>query len=163
MQISEAMQEKLNQQVKYEFTAEHTYLAMAACFDRMGLKGFCGLFYAQAAEEHGHALRIAGYLMRVGARVELRGVDQPRNDYASAEEIVQTALDAEVFVKRCVHEITELAETEKDYATRSFIQWKVDEQVEEVQKMTDLLSLVKLAGPDRLILVQGQLAALSDE
>lgn len=155
--ISPAMQEKLNQQVKYEFEAEHRYMAIAACFERMGLRVLARVFWDQAAEEHGHAMKIAGYLQRVGARLEFRGVDAPPNDYESAAAMAQAALDAELFVTRCVNEITELAEQDRDFATRSFIQWKVDEQVEEVQKMTDLLTLIKMAGPNGLLLVEQRL------
>ena len=43
-----------------------------------------------------------------------------------------------------------LAESENDYATRSFITWFVDEQVEEVASMTDLVNLVKMAGGNLL-------------
>ena len=43
-----------------------------------------------------------------------------------------------------------LADSEKDYATRSFLNWFVDEQVEEVAQMTDLLNLVELAAGNML-------------
>lgn len=155
--LSDTMLEKLNQQVQYEFGAEHRYLAIAACFDREGLKKFGALFFQQAAEEHSHAMRIVDYIMRRGGAVEFRGVEAPPNDYPSGEAMVQAALEAELFVTKCVDEITELAEAEKDYATRSFIQWKVDEQVEEVEKMTDLLTLVQMAGPNQLLLIENRL------
>ena len=45
-----------------------------------------------------------------------------------------------------INKLMTLADQEKDYATRSFLQWFVDEQVEEVSSMEDLLQLVKLAG-----------------
>jgi ferritin len=48
-----------------------------------------------------------------------------------------------------------LADSENDYATRSFLQWFVDEQVEEVSSMTDLLTLVKMAG-DNLLQVEAR-------
>lgn len=155
--LSAAMLEKLNQQVQYEFGAEHRYLAIAACFERIGLKRFGALFFQQAAEEHGHAMKIVDYIMRRGGVVEFRGVPAPPNEYPSGEAMVQAALDAELFVTKCVDEITDLAEAEKDYATRSFIQWKVDEQVEEVQTMSDLLTLVQMAGPDQLLLIENRL------
>ncbi len=44
-----------------------------------------------------------------------------------------------------INDLVALAESEDDYATRSFLNWFVDEQVEEVSSMTDLLTLVKLA------------------
>lgn len=163
MLISEAMQEKLNQQIQHEFYAEHTYLAIAASFDAAGLKVFGRVFWDQAAEEHGHAMRIIGYLGRVGGNIELRGVPEPRTAYATVLERIEAAMAAEVETTRKVHAIAALAEEEHDFSTRSFIQWKVDEQVEELEKMTDLLNLVKMGGDGQWLLVEARLSEMMAE
>lgn len=163
MLISETMQEQLNHQIQHEFWAEHSYLAVAAGFERLGLKVFARVFWEQAVEEHGHAMRILDYLLRVGGKPELRGVGAARGDYPSVESMVAAALAAEEETTRKVHAIVALAEQEKDYSTRSFIQWKVDEQVEELQKMHDLVALVELAGPDNLLLAEARLKDLLAE
>lgn len=150
MMISNAMAAKLNDQVTMEFGASHKYLAMACVFDQMGLKILCRRFLQQTEEEHGHAMKIVKYLRDVAAPVQLAAVPQPKADYKSVGEIVQAALDSEWAVTRSINDIVTLAEQEKDYATRSFLEWFVDEQVEEVASMTDLLTLVKLAGPNVL-------------
>ena len=49
-----------------------------------------------------------------------------------------------------INDLVTLADSEKDYATRSFLNWFVDEQVEEVSSMTDLLNLVELADGNML-------------
>ena len=59
-------------------------------------------------------------------------------------------MDSEVIITKKVNELVAQAERENDYATRSFLQWFVDEQVEEVSTMTELLQLVKLAGDNVL-------------
>lgn len=163
MLISEAMQEKLNQQIQHEFFAEHTYLAIAASFDAAGLRIFGRAFWDQAVEEHGHAMRILDYLGRVGGTIDLRGVPAPRTAYATVLERVEAAWDAEVKTTQKVHAIAALAEEEHDFSTRSFIQWKIDEQVEELEKMTDLLNLVKLGGDQHLILVEARLKDMMAE
>lgn len=150
MMISSAMTARLNDQVTMEFGAAHKYLAMACVFDRMGLKILCRRFLQQADEERGHAMKILNYLRETAAVVHLAAVPQPKSDYKSVEEIVKAALDSEWAVTRSINEIVALAEQEKDYATRSFLQWFVDEQVEEVSSMNDLLTLVQLAGPNLL-------------
>ena len=45
-----------------------------------------------------------------------------------------------------INELAALSDSEKDYASRSFVNKFVDEQVEEVSTMTDLLEMVELAG-----------------
>lgn len=150
MLISEAMNAKLNEQITTEFEASHKYLAMACRFDEMGLKILRKRFLAQSDEERGHALKIMDYVQEVGGSVAVGAVAQPETNFKDVEAIVEIALESEQHVTKCINELMKLAESEKDYATRSFLTWFVDEQVEEVSSMKDLLTLVKLAGNNML-------------
>lgn len=150
MMISEQMNAELNEQVAAEFSAAHQYLAMSCAFGQMGLKFLSKRFSGQHAEELGHAIKIIKYVQEVGGRVVLDAVARPAGEFESVESIVAAALDGEVMITKKVNELVALAERENDYATRSFLQWFVDEQVEEVSSMTELLQLVKLAGDNVL-------------
>lgn len=155
MMISDKMNAKLNAQIAAEFSASHSYLAMACAFEKMGLKILAQFFRAQSDEERGHALKIAKYIEEVGGTVALAAIAEPKDKYKNAEDIVQAALESELNVTNMINELVTLAESEKDYATRSFLNWFVDEQVEEVSSMTDLLDLVKMAG-DNLLQVEAR-------
>lgn len=146
MMISSAMNAKLNEQIQAEFSAAYSYLAMACAFDAMGLKILAKRFVEQYDEEQAHAKKILGYVQEVGGTVTLGAIEKPRAEYPTVEAIVAAALDSEKKVTAMINDLMSLAESEKDYATRSFLQWFVDEQVEEVSSMTDLLTLVKMAG-----------------
>jgi len=150
MMISETMNARLNEQITEEFSAGQKYLAMACAFDTMGLKIMHQRFLAQAAEERDHAMRILHYIHEVGGIVTLDKLPKPSGEFSSLEAIVQAALESEEQITRMVNELVALAESEKDYATRSFLQWFVTEQVEEVSSMRDLLGLVRMAGRDML-------------
>ncbi len=150
MMISTAMNAKLNDQIGAEFGAAHAYLAMACVFDNMSLKALAGRFFKQYSEELEHAMRIVRYVLEVGGTVALDAIAKPKKDYKSAEAIVSAALQNEQDITAKINDLVTLAEKEKDYATRSFLQWFVDEQVEEVSTMTDLLNVVKLAGANVL-------------
>lgn len=145
MMISKKMNEALNEQVGIEFLASHAYLAMACAADAMGLKIVCEFFMKQSEEEREHALKIVNYLRDVGATATFGGIEKPAGSFDSLEALAQAALDNELDVTRRINELVSMAEAEKDYATRSFLEWFVDEQVEEVASMTDLLQLVKLS------------------
>ncbi len=145
MMISETMNAKLNEQIAAEFSAAHAYLAMACAFDTMGLKVLAHRFHEQYDEEREHALKIVKYVQEVGGAVKIGAVADPTGDYRDAEAIVQAALESEKNVTRMIHDLVTLSEAEKDYPTRSFLNWFVDEQVEEVSSMIDLLDLVQLA------------------
>ncbi len=146
MMISAAMNTKLNEQIAAEFAAAHAYLAMACAFDRMALKALAKRFFQQHDEERGHGMKILHYIHEVGGTVSLDAVAKPKKDYKSVEAIVSTALQNEIDITEKINELVTFADSEKDYATRSFLEWFVDEQVEEVSTMSDLLNVVKLAG-----------------
>lgn len=160
MMISSRMNGALNQQVTNEINASFSYLAMSFAFNDMGLKVFGQRYRAQADEERGHAMKIAGYIQEVGGKVCLDAVAKPRDDYDSAQAMVEAALTSEETVTKQINDLVALAEAEKDYATRSFLQWFVDEQVEEVSSMSALLQMVKMAGEANLFLVEGRLAKM---
>ncbi len=150
MVISEPMSDKLNQQITAEFAAAHLYLAMACAFDRMGLKILSKRFLLQYEEEHEHAMKFLHYVHNVGAVVTLDAIPKPSGEFKNVRSIVRTALKSEQEITRKIYDIVALAESEKDYATSSFLQWFVDEQVEEVSNMRDLLTLVEMAGDNML-------------
>lgn len=150
MMISEQMNAKLNEQITHELEAARAYLAMACMFDGLGLKALHTRFREQADEENGHAMKILEYVLEVGGRVTLAALAAPRSQYGSVPEAIETALKQEKTVTSQIHALVELADTEKDHATRSFLQWFVDEQVEEVAAMEHMLQIAKLAGENLL-------------
>ena len=100
--------------------------------------------------EREHAMKFVKYVQEVGGTVVLGAVSEPKRDFTNAEAIVGAALEGEKKITGMINELVALADRENDYATRSFLNWFVDEQVEEVASMTDLLDLVKLAGDNSL-------------
>ena len=145
MMISKTMNDKLNEQVAAEISAAHAYLAMSCAFEKMGLKILAARFREQHAEEREHATKIIGYLQEVGGTVKLAEVPAPKGDFSRAEEIVEAAVVGEQQITSMINGLVALADKENDYATRSFLNYFVDEQVEEVSSMEDLLNLIHLA------------------
>ncbi len=155
--ISKKINTMLNQQVAYEFGAAYKYLAMSLWFEDQGLKIFAKRFQQQADEEREHAMRITKFIQETGGKVELEAVAKPDGNYASARAAVEAALDSEKMVTKQVHELMDAADAEKDYPTRSFLKWFVDEQVEEEASMIDLLQLLDMAGEKNLFQVETRL------
>ena len=124
------------------------------------------LFLQQAGEEQLHALKLLSYVQKAGGSVKLGAIDAPPHEYASVFDVVQQTLEHERKVTRMIHDLVAQAEQDKDYSTRSYLQWFVDEQVEEEASFTELLQLTKLAGDNFLmlehrveLLVQARMAA----
>ncbi len=150
MPISEAMNAKLNEQITNEFNASQIYLAMAVMFDDMGLKNLSRRFRMQVEEERQHALKILDYIPQVEGKVRLAAIPEPPAEWPSIEAAIEAALAHERKVTGQINDLVALAEKENDYASRSFLQWYVDEQVEEVDSMNNLLQAAKLAGKNLL-------------
>jgi ferritin len=157
MQISASMTAKLNEQITHELGASQSYLATACHFADLGLSALAALFRKQAEEERGHALKILDYILEVGGHVNLAALPAPTAAYANVLAAVEAALANEQLVTRQIHDLVALAEQEKDYATRSFLQWFVDEQVEEVASMCHLRQVVQMAG-DQLLQLETYLS-----
>jgi len=158
MMISQKMADSINEQIKNEFFSSWIYLAMAYKFENMGLKVFAKWFYKQANEEREHAFKFGKYLLEQGTVVKLTALDQPKLDYASAEEICSEAVEHEKFITKKINELVDLAKKENDHATFNFLQWFVEEQVEEVSSTQELLDMVKMANnPSQLFLLEGRL------
>ncbi len=160
--LNDKIQAAFNAQIGHEFANSIQYIAIANYFAGESLKGLAKLFTKQAAEEHEHALKFIGYLLDTGCAVKIPAISAPQNDFASAEAAAQLALDAEVRTTNQINDLLTLAIAEKDYATQNFLQWFVNEQVEEIATATTNLDVVKKAGPN-VLMVEAYLAHVNKD
>ena len=70
---------------------------------------------------------------------------------------MQAALTWEQDVTKQITSLMALANKENDYLAQSFLQWFIDEQLEEVVKMERMLSVVKQSGERNLLMVEAYL------
>ncbi len=144
--LSEKLLSKMNEQITHEFFSAHYYLAMAAYFTKEDLDGFANFFIVQAEEERSHAMKFFNFINDQGEEAVITGFKDPKIDFKSAEEIFTLALEHEKLVSSLINELMALAQEEKHYPSISFLQWFIDEQVEEEANMSKLLSKVKRVG-----------------
>lgn len=144
--ISKSMTDAINKQINNEMYSAYLYMAMSAHSSNVGLNGFATWFMVQYHEEMFHAMKMYNYLLDQGAEPHLMGIKEPPKTFASAKEMVEKTLEHERFVTKSIHEIANLAQKENDHATYGFIQWYVDEQVEEEKNDNEILQKLKLAG-----------------
>jgi ferritin len=140
---SERFVEALNEQIGREFLAAHQYTAIGAYYDRLTFPRLAKFFYEQAEEERGHAMKMLGYLRDTGADMRLGEIKAPKNDFADHVEPISLALEHEKKVTVSIAAIYEIARETNDYASESFMQWFVDEQVEEEATMDGLLQVAE--------------------
>lgn len=162
--ISKKMVDALNKQVMEEFHSAWIYMAMAYKFEAMSLKIFAQWFFLQAQEEREHAEKMASYILDQGGEVKLTGMDAPKVTAKTAESLVKAAVDHEIYITECIHKLCDQAKKENDHATFNFLQWYVDEQVEEVASTSELYDMVKLASnPGQILMLEGRIWRMVQE
>ena len=140
---SEALCQKINEQVSYEFAAEQQYIAIAVYYDELTLPRLATTFYKQALEERNHALMMVGFLLDRGCPVKMPGVAEPVSDFKDFIEPIALALEQEQRVSDQIEDLARIARDERDYASEQFTHWFIKEQVEEVAKMSGLLQVAE--------------------
>jgi bacterioferritin B len=160
MLISNEIAAAFNAQIGNEFGASIQYLSIAHYFERQKLILLAKLFYEQAAEENEHALKFVHYVSNTGGELQIPAIPAPKPTFASAEEAVQAALNWEQEVTAQINRLMDLATSQNDYLAQNFLAWFVDEQLEEVMKMDQLLTVVQRAGEKNLLMVEAYLVHL---
>lgn len=150
--LSDKMVEELNAQLGRELFASHQYLAIAVHLDARSLKELSAFYYEQAEEERQHAMKFLHYLLQADAIPVVPALSGPEADFDNLEQIAELSLGYEQEVTRCIHELVDLALQEKDHTTNRFLQWFVEEQLEEEATFSELLDVVRQS--ENLLLVE---------
>ena len=150
MKISPKMKKALNDQVALEAAASNSYLAMASWCEVIGYQGAADYFYSQSDEERTHMLKVVHYLNDVGATATISAIKAPSGSFKSLEGILKIALKNEQTVTAAIHKMVEITQKEKDHSTYAFLEWFVNEQVQEETKFETLLQKFDLIGRDKL-------------
>ena len=158
--INEKVKETLNEQINKEFYSAYLYLAMSAHFDDMGLYGFANWTKVQAREEVDHGMIIFNYLIDRDCKIKLKQIDYPENEFGSPLQVFEKILEHEKYVTSLIDCIAYTSSEECDLATRNFINWYLQEQVEEEKNATDIITRLKLFGEEKtsLYLMDNELA-----
>jgi ferritin len=140
-----------NAQIQSEFGASAQYIAIAVFFDEMGLVELADFFYRQSDEERDHAMKFVHFMLDSEFKPLIPSVPELRNDFDSPADAVAFALAQERKVTDQIDNLVSIAVAEGDHASNSFLQWFVNEQVEEVATMSNLLQTIKHAGSSLLL------------
>ncbi|NLF49521.1 MAG: ferritin [Leptolinea sp.] len=163
--LSKNLASEINTQIKLELYSGYLYLSMAAYFEANNLPGFAHWMKKQALEEQEHAMKFYEYLNDRGDRVILQALEQPPTDFKSPLSIFEQSLEHEKSVTARINLLYSIAVKDNDYASQSFLNWFVDEQVEEEKNASEIVEWLKMAGESRntLFMLNRQLAERGDD
>lgn len=148
--LSNSIQEALNKQVQMEAESSQAYLAMASWAEiQPGLEGVTEFFYQQSDEERVHMLKLIRFINERGGFATIPQLAQPMITFQSLRRVFEEFLKHELKVSDSINDLVHLSLTEKDYATHNFLQWYVNEQIEEERTARTLNDKLELIGDDK--------------
>ncbi len=142
--IKETLNKAICQQINEELYSAYLYASMRAYFESLNLKGFAQWLKIQVQEELFHARKFENYLYERGGKVELYAIKEPPREWSSPVEAFEAVYNHERHISQCIDKLAELAEKEGDRALRMFLDWYINEQVEEEANAEDILNKLKL-------------------
>jgi ferritin len=142
----------LNEQISKEAHSAAIYLAMASWCDHNGLTNSAEFFYKQSAEEREHMLKIFKFINDNGGTAYSPEVSNINHEYSSLQEIFETALDQEIEISKSIHKIVSRCRKVQDFGSENFLQWFVQEQMEEENQFRRILEMFDLMGTDGIAL-----------
>ena len=158
--ISDGLKQSLTKQIGHEFGASQAYLGIAAYFGLQNLDTWADIFFKQSAEEREHGMKIVRFLIDTVDDFTLPAIPEGKTKYASALEAIQWSLQNERQVTKQFHDMAAAALEAKDFTSFQFLQWFINEQVEEEATMERYVTL--LQGETNPVKAEMILAELED-
>ena len=143
--VHPAVVAELQRQLNHEWSASHSYEAMALWCENQNYKGFARFFLKQAGEEREHARKLMGHLLDRGILPSLTDIKSPRAAFQNVMEVATHAQSQERANTVGVNAAFEAALREKDYPAQVMLQWFVNEQVEEENWADELVDRIARA------------------
>jgi len=144
--LSKTMQAAMNKQINAELHSAYIYLSMSAYFESQNLAGFAHWMRMQWGEELIHAQKFFDFINERRGRVLLEAIEAVPTEWDSALAVFENAFEHERKISKLIDELVNQALKEKDHAANSFLQWFVDEQVEEESSADAIVQQLKLIG-----------------
>ena len=138
----------LNQQINKEFYSAYLYLDIANYYDEQDLDGYANYYMVQAQEERDHALLFLKYMQINNLKVTLDAIAKPDKTFNALQDPLEIAAEHERYVTALINDIYHEAHQAKDYRTMKFLDWFVNEQMEEEENADSMVSRYKLFGQD---------------
>ncbi len=140
--LSEELRKLLIAQISSELTAHQLYLGIALYFQRQSLDGWGKLFRDQSVEEAQHATKIMDFLTDNEVEFDLPALKATSTRFGSALAAAQRALESERAVAAQFDKMAAVAAANGDHRGHQFLQWFIEEQVEEEAKIQHIVDLI---------------------
>ena len=151
--FSKEAEDAINDQINVELDAAYAYQSIASWCSRdsVALLGFAKYYNKQAAEEREHAQKFINYMSLRGGCCKFRVIKEKPDDWKSALNILESALQMEKSVNDSLLRLHSTAEQHNDPALEDFLEGDfLRDQVEDIKTAADLITQLKRAGDEGL-------------
>ena len=157
--LSKKMEKALNEQLNAELYSAYLYLAMSAWFESQNVPGFAAWMRIQHREETVHGMKFFKFVAERRGRVALKAIEEPAREWKSPLAAFEAAFKHEQYITGRIGDLVNLAVEEKDHAANAFLQWFVNEQVEEEASVDGIVQKLKMAekSPGALLMLDHEL------
>ncbi|GAB1443561.1 ferritin [Ignavibacteriales bacterium] len=147
--LTAKMEKALNEQINKEMFSSYLYLSLAAYYETINLSGFAAYYKVQANEEYEHAMKIYNHIHSRGGKVVLEAIEKPQAEWAGALAGLKAAYDHEQFISKSIFALVDLAYELKDHSTNTFLNWFVEEQIEEEESALEVVTKLEMIGESK--------------
>ena len=144
--VSKKMIDALNNHLNEEFYSSYLYLSMATYFEDKNLNGFANWFKLQSQEEWAHGMKFYEFINQTGGKVTLKAIKAPKTSWKSIMDAFKETLAHEKHITGLINKLVGQAMQAKGYATNNFLQWFVNEQVEEEATVEEIINKLEMIG-----------------
>jgi ferritin len=154
------LESALNHHVTEELAASHRYLASSAALRELGLNGMASWMMAQSEEERAHAMKFLEHILARHGHVKLEQIPAPPAGKQDPRSIFRAGLALEEATTKRIETLHGKANKAGDVALRVFLEWFLQEQVQEEDQLRSILDRFELAGDDKgaLLIIDQELA-----
>ena len=146
--MNDTIKTLLNEQINKELYSAYLYVDIANYYDELDLDGYANYYMIQAQEERDHALLFMKYMQNNGWKVTLEAIAKPDKSFGSILDPLEVAAEHERYVTSLINAIYHECHEARDYRTMKFLDWFVDEQMEEEDNADSMVNRYKLFGSD---------------
>ena len=150
--LSPKIQEAFNKQINAELYSSYLYFSMSAYFEAKSFKGMASWMRIQGQEELGHAMRFYKFITDRNGAIVPKQIDAPPTQWDSPLHVFQDALAHECKITAMINDEMTLSFSEKDHAAHTFLEWLINEQVEEESVALSIVDKLKLVGDNGVAL-----------
>ena len=164
--LKEKVELALNKQIELEAYSSQLYLSMASWAEKNGYPGISAFLYKHSEEERIHMLKLFHFINDREGHGIVPALQQPPSLFESVRAIFDQILEHERFISESINTLVGVCMESNDFSTQNFLQWYVNEQIEEENLAKTNIDKLKLMGEANMYLFDKDmqsLSALTDE